>query len=225
MNAGYHSIPNLISPFSYTVSIEFFRDLGAKVIIVGPISLYDNVYSRALGLNLSPNITFMGSDLNGSLKLLSEYPGSILIIDLGYVKPNCESLGSYLSYGVTVLYNASVTTLQSYATEALIQYYRLTHRNSYTESLLLIPYYKVGPRFIAEAITAYGGRRIQVSVAYSGLSLRGLTYLVYTQAINESSSTDICLASLNGYRESPALSDYANPYSDGNVTYYYDLCM
>ncbi|GAB6945804.1 hypothetical protein JCM14467A_25860 [Vulcanisaeta sp. JCM 14467] len=230
LNAGYHNTPDPNALFNYTASIEFFRGLGARIIIVGSTSLYNNVYSRALRLNLSSSVTYMGSDLNGSLRLLSECPGSILIIDLGYVKPNCESLGSYLSYGVIVLYNASVTTLQSCTTEALIQYYRLTHRSSYTESLLLIPYYRIGPSFIAEVITAYGGKRIQISVAYSGLSLRGLTYLVYIQASNDPALqlTDPCSTNLinEGYYESPTFNDIANPYSDNNVTYYYyDFCM
>ena len=221
---------NSTSPLNYAISIGFFRGLGAKFIIVGPTSLYVSIYSRALQLNLSSNIVYLGSNLSGALRLLRDYPGSILIIDLSYVKPDCSLLGYYLGYGAIALYNASVHTLQSCVIEALLQYYRITHSNSYTESLILIPYYRVGPKFIAEVVTAYGGKKIQVSVAYSRLSLRGLTYLIYTQVGNDPGLqlTDPCSTNLlsQGYYESPAFNDLAGPYSDNNVSYYYyDYCM
>ncbi|ADY01390.1 hypothetical protein VMUT_1185 [Vulcanisaeta moutnovskia 768-28] len=217
---------------NYTESINYFRDIGGLVIIVGPQKLYNEIYQRALGLGIT-NVYYAGLNLSEALALLMYRPSSILIIDLPYIKMSPAELSKmvvpYVRYGIIAFYNASPVILQDYALNVLL---RAEVINNVVNGhyIAFIPYLAGGPPFSVEAITDYGNG-LDMSIGYK-LSLRGLMFVLYEQT--HDTYYDPCTVTSTGqlnlpggsYYESPTFNDYGSPYSDSYISdWYYDFCI
>ncbi|MGC8608048.1 MAG: hypothetical protein ACP5L5_10885 [Vulcanisaeta sp.] len=217
---------------NYTESINYFRGTGGLIIIIGPQKLYNEVYQRALGLGIT-NVYYAGLNLSEALTLLIRRPGSILIIDLPYIRMSPAELSNmvvpYVRYGIIAFYNASPVILQDYALNVLL---RAEVINNVVNGhyIAFIPYLAGGSPFSVEAITDYGNR-LDVSIGYK-LSLRGLMLVLYEQT--HDAYSDPCRVTSTGqlnlpggsYYESPTFNDYGGPYSDSYISsWYYDFCI
>ncbi|WP_243666606.1 hypothetical protein [Vulcanisaeta sp. JCM 16159] len=202
------------------------------MIVLGPQSLYNEIYQRASELGIT-TVHYVGLNLSEALTLLMKKPGSILIIDLPYIKLSPVELSNiltpYIRYGVIAFYNATPTMLQDYALNAL---FRAEIINNTVEGhyIAFIPYLAGGPPFSVEAVTGYGDR-LDISIGYR-LSLRSLIFVLYEQL--HDTYSDPCTITSTGqlnlpggsYYESPTFNDYGNPYSDSYITnWYYDFCI
>ncbi len=110
---------------NYTKALNYFKSIGGLVIILGPQSLYNEIYQKASELGIN-TVHYVGFNLPEALTLLMKRPGSILIIDLPYIEssPPAELgdiLAPYMKYGIIAFYNATPTMLQDYALNTLLR--------------------------------------------------------------------------------------------------------
>jgi len=219
---------------NYGAALTYFEGTNGLIIVLGPNKLYSNVLMRAeeLGIGVQ-RIVYAGLNLTLALNLVSSHPGSILILDIPYVKIKPNILGPllapYLKYGIIAFYNSTEQELQEYALNALY-YAEIMGNKAGGHYLAFLPYLSEGPPFTVEVVTDYHGK-FDVSIGYN-LSIKGLLFVLYEQSHYQ--SYDPCAVTSGSrlilpggyYYVSPLFNDYASPYSDNYVSrWIWDFCI
>jgi len=218
---------------NYGAALTYFEGTNGLIIVLGPNKLYSNVLMRAeeLGIGVQ-RIVYAGLNLTLALNLVSSHPGSILILDIPYVKIKPNILGPllapYLKYGIIAFYNSTEQELQEYALNTLY-YAEIMGNKTNGHYLALLPYLSGGPPFTVEVVTDYHGK-FDASIGYN-LSIRGLLFVLYEQSNDQfydpctTYRTQLNLPS-GYYYVSPLFNDYASPYSDNYVSrWIWDFCI